>query len=92
MGARDSAQLDRAAALALEASALTEDENVGQTGVGARPARVRAGRTRHASEMVLAGAETIYDCDAEGPPGMLIEVVRMAYFADEAPALVRAPN
>jgi len=91
MGARDSAQLDRAAALALEASALTEDPKT-----LAKLAWVRArleferGTPRHASEMVLAGAETIYDCDAEEAARMLIEVVRMAYFADEAPALVRA--
>ena len=48
------------------------------------------GTPRHASEMVLAGAETVYDCDQEEAARMLIEVVRMAYFADEAPDLVRA--
>ena len=91
MGARDSAQLDRAAALAQEASAMTEDP-----GTLAKLAWVRArleferGTPRHASEMVLAGAETIYDCDPEEAARMLIEVVRMAYFADEAPGFVRA--
>ncbi len=43
------------------------------------------GTPRHASEMVLAGAETVYECDKEEAARMLIEVVRMAYFADEAP-------
>ena len=81
MGARDSAQLDRAAALAQEASALTEDPRT-----LAKLAWVRArleferGTPRHASEMVLAGAETVYDCDARrgrqdadrgGPDGVL---------------------
>jgi DNA-binding CsgD family transcriptional regulator/tetratricopeptide (TPR) repeat protein len=91
MGARDSAQLDRAAALAQEASGMTEDSRT-----FAKLAWVRArleferGTPRHASEMVLAGAETVYDCDKEEAARMLIEVVRMAYFADEAPGLVRA--
>ena len=91
MGARDSAQLDRAAALAQEASAMTEDPRT-----LAKLAWVRArleferGTPRHASEMVLAGAETVYECDKEEAARMLIEVVRMAYFADEAPELVRA--
>jgi tetratricopeptide (TPR) repeat protein len=91
MGARDSAQLDRAAALAQEASAMTEDPRT-----LAKLAWVRArleferGTPRHASEMVLAGAETVYDCDKEEAARMLIEVVRMAYFADDAPELVRA--
>jgi len=44
------------------------------------------GTPRHASEMVLAGAEMVYDCDKEEAARMLIEVVRMAYFADEAKA------
>jgi hypothetical protein len=48
------------------------------------------GTPRHASEMVLAGAETVYECDKEEAARMLIEVVRMAYFADEAPEVVRA--
>ena len=66
MGARDSAQLDRAAALAQEASAVTEDPRT-----LAKLAWVRArleferGTPRHASEMVLAGAETVYECDKE---------------------------
>ena len=91
MGARDSAQLDRAAALAQEASAMTEDPRT-----LAKLAWVRArleferGTPRHASEMVLSGAETVYDCDREEAARMLIEVVRMAYFADEAPGLMRA--
>ena len=91
MGARDSAQLDRAAALAQEASAMTQDPRT-----LAKLAWVRArleferGTPRHASEMVLAGAETVYECDTEEAARMLIEVVRMAYFADEAPGLVRA--
>ena len=91
MGARDSAQLDRAAALAQEASAMTEDPRT-----LAKLAWVRArleferGTPRHASEMVLAGAETVYECDKEEAARMLIEVVRMAYFADEAPEVVRA--
>jgi DNA-binding CsgD family transcriptional regulator/tetratricopeptide (TPR) repeat protein len=91
MGARDSAQLDRAASLAQEASAMTEDPRT-----LAKLAWVRArleferGTPRHASEMVLAGAETVYDSDKEEAARMLIEVVRMAYFADEAPGLARA--
>jgi tetratricopeptide (TPR) repeat protein len=91
MGARDSAQLDRAGALAQEAWALTDDPRS-----LAKLAWVRArleferGTPRHASEMVLAGAETVYECDKEEAARMLIEVVRMAYFADEAPQLVRA--
>ena len=72
MGARDSAQLDRAAALAQEASAMTEDPRT-----LAKLAWVRArleferGTPRHASEMVLAGAETVYDCDTEEAARML---------------------
>jgi DNA-binding CsgD family transcriptional regulator/tetratricopeptide (TPR) repeat protein len=91
MAARDSAQLDRAAALAQEASAMTEDPRT-----LAKLSWVRArleferGTPRHASELVLAGAETVYDCDNEEASRMLIEVVRMAYFADEAPGLARA--
>lgn len=91
MSARDSAQLDRAARLARDASALTEDPRT-----LAKLAWVRArleferGTPRHASEMVLAGAEMVYDCDTEEAARMLIEVVRMAYFADDAPELVRA--
>jgi DNA-binding CsgD family transcriptional regulator len=91
MCARDSAQLDRAATLAQEASAMTEDPRT-----LAKLAWVRArleferGTPRHASEMVLTGAETVYACDAEEAARMLIEVVRMAYFADEAPRLARA--
>ncbi|WP_101949463.1 helix-turn-helix transcriptional regulator [Mycobacterium sp. 3519A] len=90
MSARDSGQLPRAAALAHEASALTEDARA-----LAKLAWVRArleferGTPRHASEMVLAGAETVYGCDAEEAARMLIEVVRMAYFADAAPQLGR---
>ena len=42
--------------------------------------------------MVLDGAETVYDCDQEEAAPMLIEVVRMAYFADEAPKLRRAAD
>ena len=74
-----------------EASAMTEDPRT-----LAKLAWVRArleferGTPRHASEMVLAGAETVYECDKEEAARMLIEVVRMAYFADEAPELVRA--
>ena len=91
MSARDSAQLDRADALAQEASALTEDPRT-----LAKLAWVRGrleferGTPRHASEMVLAGAETVYDCDIDEAARMLIEAVRMAYFADEAPQLRRA--
>jgi DNA-binding CsgD family transcriptional regulator len=91
MGARDSAQLDRAAELAQEASALTEDPAAlaKLTWVRAR-LEFERGTPRHASEMVLAGAEMVYDRDKEEAARMLIEVVRMAYFADEAPGLVRA--
>ena len=88
--ARDSAELDRAAGLALEASGLaTEADTL------ARLARVRArveferGTPRHASEMMLDGAAMLYDSDPEQTAHMLIEAVRMAYFADE-PHLVRA--
>jgi DNA-binding CsgD family transcriptional regulator/tetratricopeptide (TPR) repeat protein len=91
MAARDSGQLDRAAALAQEASALTEDPAAlaKLTWVRAR-LEFERGTPRHASEMVLAGAETVYDCDREEAARMLIEVIRMAYFADDAPELVRA--
>ena len=41
--------------------------------------------------MVLEGAETVYDWDREEAARMLIEVVRMAYFADEAPKLHAPP-
>ncbi len=91
MGARDSAQLDRAGALAHEASAMTEDPRT-----LAKLAWVRArleferGTPRHALEMVLAGAEAVCEHDPEEAARMLIEVVRMAYFADEAPGLARA--
>ncbi|HET7666890.1 MAG TPA: AAA family ATPase [Mycobacterium sp.] len=88
MAARDSGQLDRAGALAHEASALAEDPRT-----LAKLEWVRArleferGTPRHASEMVLAGAELVYECDPEAAARMLIEVVRMAYFAEEAPQL-----
>ena len=91
MGARDSGQLNRAAALAKEAGAFCGDPRT-----LAKLAWVRArveferGTPRHASEMVLDGAETVYECDREEAARMLIEVVRMAYFADDAPRLERA--
>ena len=93
MSARDSGQLDRAAALAQEAAAFGGDPRT-----LARLAWVRArveferGTPRNASEMVLDGAETVYDCDQQEAARMLIEVVRMAYFADEAPNLLRAAD
>ena len=93
MSARDSAQLDRAAALAQEAATFGGDPRT-----LAKLAWVRArveferGTPRHASEMVLDGAEMVYDCDQEEAARMLIEVVRMAYFADEAPKLGRAAD
>ncbi len=40
--------------------------------------------------MLLDGAVTIYDADPDEAAMMLIEVARMAYFADEAPHLERA--
>ncbi|HEX9174597.1 MAG TPA: AAA family ATPase [Mycobacterium sp.] len=91
MNSRDSAQLDRAASLAEEASTLTEDRRT-----LAQLAWVRArveferGTPRHASEMLLDGAVTVYHTDREEAARMLVEVVRMAYFADEAPHLSRA--
>jgi DNA-binding CsgD family transcriptional regulator len=90
MSARDSAQLDRAARLARDASALTEDPRAlaKLTWVRAR-LEFERGTPRHASEMVLSGAELVYDCDSEEAARMLIEVVRMAYFADDAPQLAR---
>ena len=81
------------AALAQEAAAFGGDPRT-----LAKLAWVRArveferGTPRHASEMVLDGAETVYDCDQEEAARMLIEVVRMAYFADEAPKLGRAAD
>ncbi len=42
--------------------------------------------------MVLEGAQTVYDCDPEEAARMLIEVVRMAYFADDAPQLGRTAD
>jgi DNA-binding CsgD family transcriptional regulator len=89
--ARDSAQLDLAARLAQEASGLTTDPHA-----MAKAAWVQArieferGTPRRASKMVLDGAATVYDCDPKEAATMLIEVVRMAYFADEAPELARA--
>lgn len=91
MSARDSGQLDLAAAIAQEAAALG-----GDPGTLGKLAWVRArveferGTPRLASEMVLEGAEIVYDWDCEEASRMLIEVVRMAYFADEAPKLGRA--
>jgi DNA-binding CsgD family transcriptional regulator len=88
--ARDSGQLDRAARLASEASRLATDAHT-----LARLARVRArveferGTPRHASEMMLDGAALLYHGDPERAVQMLIEAVRMAYFAAEAPHLVR---
>ena len=75
MSARDSAQLDRAAALAQEAAAFSEDPRTLAKLVWVR-ARVEfeRGTPRHASEMVLDGAETVYDCDQEEAARMLIEV------------------
>ena len=90
-GARDSAQLDLADRLAQEASALTTDPHA-----LAKAAWVRArveferGTPRRASEMVLEGAAKVFDCDPVEAATMLIEVIRMAYFADEAPELPRA--
>jgi DNA-binding CsgD family transcriptional regulator/tetratricopeptide (TPR) repeat protein len=89
--ARDCAQLVRAASLAREASELTSD-----AATLAQLAWVRArveferGTPRRASEMVLDGAATVCDSDPEEAGRMLIESVRMAYFADDAPGLARA--
>ena len=88
--ARDSAQLDRAASLAQEASGLATDSDT-----LARLAWVRArveferGTPRLASQMVLGGAAALYETDSEQAAKMLIESVRMAYFAAEAPHLER---
>jgi DNA-binding CsgD family transcriptional regulator len=88
--ARDSGQLDRAARLASDAAGLATDAHT-----SARLARVRArveferGTPRHASEMMLDGAALLYHGDPERAAQMLIEAVRMAYFAAEAPHLVR---
>ena len=66
--------------MAQEAAAFSEDPRT-----LAKLAWVRArveferGTPRHASEMVLDGAETVYDCDQEEAARMLIEMVRMAY-------------
>ncbi|GFG49626.1 hypothetical protein CQY20_19095 [Mycolicibacterium agri] len=90
MGARDSGQLDLAAALAEEAATLGGDPPT-----LARLAWVRArveferGTPRRASGMLLEGAEALYGFDQEEAAKMLIEVVRMAYFADDAPHLGR---
>ena len=91
MNLRDSAQLDRAARLAQKASRLTEDPVT-----LAHLAWVRArleferGTPRHASAMLLDGAVIVLDADIDEAARMLVEVVRMAYFADEVPHLRRA--
>ena len=89
--ARDSGQLDRAARLAREASALATDVHslAGLAWVRAR-VEFERGTPRHASEMVLDGAAMLYDTDPEQAAKMLIEAVRMAYFAAEAPHLAKA--
>ncbi|MCX2929434.1 AAA family ATPase [Mycobacterium sp. CVI_P3] len=89
--ARESGQLDRAEELAQRAAELVTD-----AATLARLARVRArvqferGTPRHASEMLIDGAASIWQSSPEDACGMLIEAVRMAYFADEAPDLARA--
>jgi DNA-binding CsgD family transcriptional regulator/tetratricopeptide (TPR) repeat protein len=89
--ARDSGQLDRAASLAQEASGLTTDQHTLARLAWAR-ARVEfeRGTPRHASEIVLDGAAMLYDVEQEQAAKMLIETVRMAYFAAEAPHLAKA--
>jgi DNA-binding CsgD family transcriptional regulator len=89
--ARDSGQLDRAARLAREASVLATDVHslAGLAWVRAR-VEFERGTPRHASEMVLDGAAMLYDTDPEQAAKMLIEAVRMAYFAAEAPHLAKA--
>lgn len=91
MNSRDSAQLDRAASLAEEASTLTEDPTTlaHLSWVRAR-VEFERGTPRHASAMLLDGAETVLHTDIEEGARMLVEVVRMAYFADDAPHLPRA--
>jgi len=89
--ARESGQLDRAAGLAQKATELVTDPET-----LARLARVRArveferGTPRRASEMLIDGAALVCARDPAEGCGMLIESVRMAHFADEAPALARA--
>ena len=89
--ARDCAQLERAETLAREAAQLTSDP-----ATLARLSRVRArmeferSTARRASEIMLEGASIVYDHDREQAAGLLIESVRIAYFADEAPRLAEA--
>lgn len=93
MNARDSAQLERAAALAREAAAVGGDPST-----LAKLSWVRArveferGTPRQASEILLHGAQMVFDHDREAAARMLIEVVRMAYFADDAPHLMRTAD
>ncbi len=89
--ARDSAQLDRAAGLAREAVTLTTDARTLATlSRVCAEVEFERGTPRHASEIVLDGAAEVYDIDTEQAAEMLIEAVRMAYFAAEAPHLAKA--
>ncbi len=91
LSARECAQLDRAEALAREAAGMTSDP-----ATLARLARVRArveferSTARRASEIMLEGASVVYGHDREQAAGLLIESVRIAQFADEAPKLAEA--
>lgn len=88
--ARDAGQLGRAAALAAEVADLPTDP-----GTAAMTAWVRAkvefeqGSPARASTMVTDGAALIHDSDPDRAAQMLIETMRMAYFADRPPDLTR---
>ncbi|SDZ23331.1 regulatory protein, luxR family [Asanoa ishikariensis] len=88
--ARDSGQLDRAATLAAEAADLPTDPRT-----AALTAWVRAkvefehGTPVRAAGMVTEGAALIHDTDPGQAGQMLVETVRMAFFADQAPDLTR---
>ncbi|GIF48717.1 helix-turn-helix transcriptional regulator [Asanoa ferruginea] len=88
--ARDAGQLDRAAALAAEVADLPTDP-----ATAAMTAWVRAkvefeqGTPARASTMVTDGAALIHGSDPDRAAQMLIETMRMAYFADRPPDLTR---
>jgi DNA-binding CsgD family transcriptional regulator len=86
--ARDSGQFSHAAALAEEASALAADPDTAAMLAWVRGrVEYERGTPARASELVQQGAETIREFEPEQAAEMLMEAVRMAYFADRAPSV-----
>ncbi|MEV0717482.1 BREX system ATP-binding domain-containing protein [Asanoa sp. NPDC050611] len=89
--ARDAGQLPRAAALAAETADLpAEADTAAETAWVRARVEFEQGDPAVAATMVAEGAALIRDTDPAQSGRMLVETVRMAYFADEPPDLADA--